>query len=174
MMKLITPPATEPVSLDETLTHLREPVGQDVLIESLIKAARQHIESLCGPLVSQVWEQYADSWPVGGVIEIEKARLLTVVSVKYTDSAGVEHTLVSTDYLVDTVAGRIVLKDGATWPSDELAQVNPIAVRFTCGFSEVPEPIRIAIMMQVEQMFDGTDQSVVVDALIANYREYGF
>ena len=153
-LKLITPPEVEPVSLDEAKAQIVvEVTDDDLLLASRIKAARKLVESLCGPLITQTWDLYLDRWPRGGVIEIPKPRLKTVESLKYTDSAGVEHTVDDSLYLVDLPGCRVVLKNGMSWPSEELLQVNPIAVQWTCGFgpdpADVEEEIRVAILFLV-------------------------
>ena len=47
-IRLVTPPTLEPVSLAEAKAHLRlEETRDDVYVQALITAARQHIEKVC-------------------------------------------------------------------------------------------------------------------------------
>lgn len=125
-------------------------------------------------------------------IQIGKPRLISVVSVKYTEDGEAAATFAATNYTVDMIDEqnpKIVLNSGATWPNVTLEPVNPIEVEFTCGYgpaaSDVPEPIRLAILLLVSNwyesrlpVFTGTGTPVqvpfAVDALLVNYRTWGF
>ena len=190
ILKLKTAPSAEPVSATEAKTHMRIDVADyDTYIGSLIKAARQHVESLCGPLITQSWYQYQDGWPIGDCLRIWKPRLLSVVAVKYTDSDAVTSTVSSSEYAVDTIneyAPRIVLKEDYEWPIADLYNVNPIEIEFTCGYgatsASVPEPIRQSILMLVSHWYEIREPVIVgqqiagvpmsVDALITEYRVF--
>jgi len=158
--------------------------SDDAYLTALIAGARKHIEDLCGPLVTQTWDAHLDAWPGLGVITIEKPRLLTVTGITYTDSEAVAHTFAASNYRVDTIPhyGRIVLTADADWPGDvsEYYEINPIAVRFTCGFgaaaSNVPDMIRLAVRLLVQEMYENRDKPNmdVVLPLIANWREWGW
>lgn len=178
--------ATVATALSSTV-KVRE-ILEGVYLTTLITAARQHVESLCGPLVTQTWEQYLDSWPTGDAIAIERPRLLTVTSIKYLDSDALEHTFAATDYVVDLVLDRVVLKATTSWPSDDLYVANPIYVRFTCGYgataATVPQPLRLAMLLLIGQWYENRELITngvnlaslpfAFDALIANYRVWGF
>lgn len=160
-------------------------------LNSLVKAAREYIESLCGPLITQSWYQYEDDWPKD-TIQIGKPRLASVVAVKYTENGEAAATFASSNYSVDSAdeyRPRIVLNNDASWPSVDLEEVNPIEIEFTCGYgasaSTVPESLRLAILLLVSHwyeqrlpVFTGTGTPVeipyAVDALLANYRNWGF
>ena len=65
---LITPPAVEPVTLDEAKLHARvEYPDQDALVTSLIVAARRYCETcLRAALITQQWVLMLDSFPSAG------------------------------------------------------------------------------------------------------------
>ena len=182
----------EPVTLDEVKAQCRvSSLTEDTLMTSLIKAARSYVEELCGPLITQQWEEYFDNWPSGDTIYLSKQRLQSVDYITYTDEDEVVNTLSATDYTVDTKDSyrpRIVLKEDSSWPTDSLFNVNPIIVRFVCGYgdatTDVPEPIRLAILMLIAHWFENREATIVgqtvitvpyaVDCLLANYRQWGF
>ena len=158
-------------------------------LNSLVVAAREYVENLCGPQITQSWYQYENAWPAD-VIEIGKPRLISVVAVKYTDGGGNTAALDPSTYSVDLVDAnhpRIVLNDGASWPSVELAEVNPIEIEFTCGYgavADVPSSIKLAILLLVSTWYEnrapvftgtGTPSELpfAVDALLTNYRWWG-
>jgi uncharacterized phiE125 gp8 family phage protein len=124
------------------------------------------------------------------LIDLPMAPIISVSSVKYLDTAGVEQTLDTSVYeLVNTgLEPQIRLKINQVWPS-----VRPVsdAVRVTAiaGYSTVPESIRAAMLMLIAQWNDerssisSVRQSVTsdggvptlpntVDALLANYRRF--
>ncbi len=193
-LKLKTAPAVEPVTIDEVYDQLRiTSTAEEILLTSYIKAAREYVENLCGPLISQTWYQYEQDWPCGDSIIIGKPRLSSVTSVKYRiDGDAADTTLSTSDYSVDDkdeAKPKIVLDDDASWPSDDLEEVNPITVEFVCGYgataSTVPEPIRLAILLLVSQWYEqrlpvytgqGSPVEIpfAVNALLANYRHWGF
>jgi uncharacterized phiE125 gp8 family phage protein len=190
--KLITAPAAEPVSLSEVKSHCRiDGTAEDTLLTSYLLAAREHVESLCGPLISQVLELYLDDFPAGDVLVILKPRVSAVASIKYTDEGGTEATLDASSYLTDFVShhARVVLKSNASWPSVTLAEANGVIVRFTAGYGtqaeNVPQAIKQAIMLLASSLYENRDPVVqgstiiqelpfAVTALLANYREWGF
>jgi len=189
VLKLYTAPTVEPVLGDELGSHLR--VGEDPMLSGYLKAARQYVESLCGPLITQTWLQYEDEWPNGDVLKIGKPRLQSVTSITYLDEDAVSSTLSATYYTVQTAsefAPTVVLKPDQSWPGDALYNSNPITITFVCGYGAnatyVPEPIRLAIMILVGTWYEHREAVVVspgasmaaaiipysVDALLADYR----
>jgi uncharacterized phiE125 gp8 family phage protein len=192
VLKLKTGPALEPVSLQEVKNQLRiDGTDEDLYLAGLVASARERIENLCGPIMTQTWYQYEDEWPGGDELIIAKPRLQTVTSIKYTDSDGVQSTLAATDYTVDTAGEqkpRIVLKDTATWPSDELFNVRPIVIEFVCGYGTDPNlvPVNLwrAMLILVshwhafrEPVVSGQMSGILpfgVDDLVGDYRLWGF
>lgn len=200
ILKLKTAPIDEPVTLDEVKTHCRlddvdlRSTLDDLTLGSLIKVARQYVEEMCGPLMEQTWEQYEDAWPDGSRLAIGKPRVGVVSSVIYTDEDEVETTLSSSDYSVDTVNEyhpAVVLKPDYSWPSVTLFNANPIKITFACGYGtsieDVPEPLRHALLLLISHLYEERQPVLVsptsaqvlpipmgFDALIANYRVWGF
>jgi len=122
---------------------------EDTDLSGFIITARSEVEKLCGPLITQTWEQYEKDWPSGDRLSIGKNRLLTVESIIYTDEDSVEATLAAASYLVDiidTYKPGVVLKDDYDWPTANLLKLNPIKITFTAGFgpaaTDIPEPIK--------------------------------
>lgn len=170
-VKLITAPASEPLTLAEAKLHLRVDVADDdTLITALIVAARQYCESvLWRALMPQTWEFYLDEWPCDDEIELPKPPLQSVTSVKYTNSVGATTTMSAGDYTVDTASepGRVVLNYGTWWPTVTLATANPIAIRYVCGYADavhVPETIKAAMKLLIGHLYE--NREAVVAGLI--------
>lgn len=169
-VKLITAPASEPLTLVEAKLHLRVDVADDdTLIAALITAARQYCEGvLWRALMPQTWELYLDEWPCEE-IELPKPPLQSVTSVKYTNSIGATTTMDAGDYTVDTASepGRVVLNYGELWPTVTLATANPIAIRYVCGYADaahVPETVKAAMKLLIGHLYE--NREAVVAGLI--------
>lgn len=192
-LKLIAAPATEPVTRTEAKSHLRvDTTAEDTLIDALITVARQHIEhELRRALVTQTWELVLDRWPAGGVLRLPLPPLASVTSIKYTDDDGAESTLSSGAYLVDTesLPGRVVLKNGQSWPAVTLAEANGVRVRFVAGYggaAAVPETIKAAMKLLIGTLYENRESVLVaqgvtvaevpfgVQALLMPYRVFGW
>lgn len=166
--RLVTPPTVEPITLDEAKLHLRvSHTDEDALIAGWTAAAREEAERFQGrAYLTQTWRLVLDSWPPGRVIRLPRPPLARVVSIAYTDAVGVDHTLDPSLYVVDAYSepGRIVLRDGALWPSDELAPAAGIRIEFEAGYvsqNEVPGTVKAAILLLVAHMYEFREPVVV-------------
>ena len=137
MLKLITAPAAEPVTLAEAKLHARvDTSADDSLITALIVAARQECEHIIGrALVTQTWEQVLPAFAVS--MDLDMAPVASITSIKYLDSAGAEQTLANTvyDLIEEALPPRVVLKDGQSWP-DVYAADDAVRIRFIAGLAE--------------------------------------
>lgn len=164
---LITPPTSEPVSIEETKDHLRvDGDVEDALIGLYVQMAREAVEhETWRAFLPQTWDLALDAWPESGAIELPRPPLQSVTSITYRDSALATHTLATTAYRVDTAAepGRVVLAPGAAWPSDELDTGKPIRVRFVAGYAsaaDVPAMARAAILLQVAEIYANREAAI--------------
>lgn len=141
-------PTAEPIHLTEAKIHLRLAVDaedavdncghHDPILAPVIAGARMQAEAVqWRALVLQVFDLYLDAWPMFGEFEIPFPPLRAVESISYTDTTGAVATVPAEDYSVDlaSVYGRVILGDGKSWPSVELAAANPIKIRFKAGYA---------------------------------------
>ena len=187
MLKLVTAPATEPVTLTEAKAHLRVTgTDEDTLITSLIVTARQAAEEFTRrAFITQTWDYaldaaglgvcaaYGEGWAEGidavslkDAIEIPRPPLISVTSVKSYSTGNVEAVFSSSNYFVDTLSepGRIALNLGQVWPTD-LRAANALIVRFVAGYgaaSTVPQQIKDAILRHVAHLFENREGAVDV------------
>lgn len=161
--KLTTPPAAEPVTLAEAIAHLRADTGvEDALITRLITAARMECElRLNRTLVTSGWTLTLDGFPTA--LELPMPTLIAVGSIKYIDTDGVEQTLPSTEYTVDTAhePGYVVPAFLKSWP-DTRDHINTVTVVYTAGYgtaADVPAPIKQWILLAVGDMYDKRSRS---------------
>jgi uncharacterized phiE125 gp8 family phage protein len=165
---------------------------EDTILTVLITSARQYVEAVTRrALISQTWDMYLNEFPFNNSFEIPLGSLQSITSMAYTDSSGTVTTMTATtDYIADTASepGRVVLPYGIGWPSTTLHPVNPIAIRFVCGYgataASVPASIRTAIKMTVEDLFENRSavhnragvqiqENKTVMALLWPYRLWG-
>lgn len=183
LLRLVEP-AIEPVSLAEAKAHLRvDFTDDDALIQSLIRAAREYIETATErSLITQTWKLTLDAFPAippsaltwQGTFDqfrLPYPPLQSVTSIVYTDAAGAPTTVSSSVYVVDTVSepGRIALATGQTWPTNSLQTVNGVAVTYIAGYSSVglvPQSIRQAILLTAGHWYENRE-TVVSDTRVA-------
>ena len=160
-LALVTAPIKEPVALDELRRHLRiDTTDHDLALAKYLKAARVEAEGYTRrALITQTWDYKLDCWEYPIRLPIQPVQ--SVTSITYTGETGTTATLATSQYSVKGAAadGLCFIEPAynVTWPT--LREVSyPITIRFVAGYglsdSAVPEPIRIALMLRVEMLFD--------------------
>jgi uncharacterized phiE125 gp8 family phage protein len=190
-LKTITGPSTEPVTLAEAKLHLRvDHADEDTLITQHIKAARISLEQECRrAFITQTLELRLNAFPARSFV-LPRPPLQAVTAIKYVDKDGVETTVSSTTYGVDTNAepGIVYLKSDYYWPSVTLLPVGGFRVTYTAGWAaaaNVPDTIKNAILLMVGTFYENREEVVIsagltriallaVDRLIASERIRGF
>jgi hypothetical protein len=157
-LKLVTPPAVEPVSVATAKEHLR--VGypnDDALIAIYISAARAYCEKYTHrAFFNQTWKRTMDFFPLSWgesslnpaartdypfffwdklTIDIPRANLVSVTSITYIDGTGTMQTVPSSAYNVDTTStpGRIAPSWGNIWPESTTYIPGSVAITFVAG-----------------------------------------
>lgn len=177
---LITPPASEPVTLAEVKSWARiDSDDENTLITSLIVAARQEAEKyLKRALVSQTWELTLDAGksslddmlgdgvyqlPITALytglpenITLPYAPIQSITSVKTFDLTNTESTFSASNYTLDGAGSRFIMNFGSIWPSN-LRYEAAVKIRYVAGYgtgSDVPHAIKIAIMQYVADVYE--------------------
>ena len=169
-LKLVTPPETEPVSLEQAKAQLRvTDSDQDSLIGGKVRAAREFVETQTQrALLEQTWRLSLDRFPWDGVILLPRPPLLEVVSVKYVDALGVLQTLTEdVNYTVDADSepARLVPAYELAWPESRDVP-NAVLVEFTAGYGSdpdaVPGELVEAMLLWIQHLYDGDDAAAQV------------
>ena len=141
-LRLIAAPASEPVSLAEAKAHMYVTIADDdVLIGTLLSAAREHIENLMNrAFIEQTWELTMENFPGGNaIVDLPRPPLISVESVKYFDAGGNDVTMPPADYQVDAAS--------------EPARIAPAA-------GDAPQRIKQAIKLLVAHWHENREASV--------------
>jgi uncharacterized phiE125 gp8 family phage protein len=110
-------------------------------------------------LLEQTWTWTLDCFPARGELLVPRPNLLSVTTVKYYDTGGVQQTMSTDDYSVDvaTLPGRVLLNYGVSWPITR-SQYNAVEVvlqgwlwRRHGGI--VPEAIKSAMKLVIADMY---------------------
>jgi uncharacterized phiE125 gp8 family phage protein len=140
-------PALEPVTLLEAKQELRiDHEADDVLIQSLIRAAREEFEASTGmALIDQHWRLALDRWP-RGTVSLRRGPVREVTSVTVYGSDGEAMVLDPAVWQADIAGARLQLRER---PGPGLT-LNGIEIDFRAGFGEagtdVPDLPKRAIL----------------------------
>jgi uncharacterized phiE125 gp8 family phage protein len=165
-LQLVTPPTEWPLYEAEFEAHARakgQPLDQ---LQPYIQAAASHLETICNRrFLQQTWKLFLDGFPASGEIVLPYSPLVSVTHLKYTNTAGTQTTLPTTEYAVSLrTPGVLRLKYNKTWPTDTLETTDPIEVQFVCGWSNaasVPLPLKQAIRMLASHFYENREAVIV-------------
>jgi len=157
---LLTPPAIEPVTLDDVKLFLRiEHDDDDDVLAALIAAARVHVEAQTRrALITQTWRLTRDVWPAGGVLPILPVPLQEVTAVAVYRADGTMQTIDVDNFHVDTVSAPAILafERGALPAPGRLAGGIEIDIEVGYGdaAADVPAPLRQSIRLLVAHWYE--------------------
>lgn len=181
-LTLLSPPATEPITLNELKEHLRvtEP-DEDALINGALVAAARSVE-LRGnlALTPQQWRLSLNAAP-GETLFLPRAPVSAIDAVAIIDSAGAPIAIDASAY--EFAAGPPArLRQAAPWPVPGV-KLDGVRIDFTAGYADaasVPSPLKQAVKLLAAHFYETREAAGEtrilsvpnsVDALIAPYRE---
>lgn len=156
---LQTGPTVEPVTLAELRAHLRiiDNADNSYLTDAIPSARRVVERFLDRALNTQTWLMVRDTSP-GKELWLPFSPLQSVTSINVHDWDDVATLVGTASYLVitDTEPGRILLKDGSTWPTHRNA--SSFKVVFVVGYgdaaSDVPPSIKHGIKLLATKIYE--------------------
>lgn len=152
---VITPPASEPVSLAEAKLYLRiDHAHEDELIETLIAAAREAVEAAIGrALITRTVRESLDIWvreaAQGAVLGL--GPVSDIVAVRLLADNGSQSVLDPERYRLEGGRDRPRLVFAAGVPAT-LRQVGGIEIEYQCGFAESAEALPVALRLATLQI----------------------
>ncbi len=166
--RLVIPPVTEPVTLEEAKLHLRiDGNEEDSLISVLITVARQKSEEYTRrAFITQTWELALDS--ASGKVYLPKPPIQTINEVT------LDGEIVSTE-------NYVLIGQNAFYSKIPLRAVNPdgLVIRYISGYgsnaTDIPQAIRQAILMLITHLYEHRGDEKVeipttIKALLQPYR----
>lgn len=167
MHKVITDAIAEPLLLADVKLHLRaDTTDDDALITALIPTAREFAEHYTGrSLVVRTLEMALHGFPEDH-IDLDAPPVSSVVSIKYTDMAGIEQTVPDTDYTLSLYGdscrvSRAYLKQ---WPvTQDIA--DAVRIRYVAGYATLPDAARSAMLLLIGHLYQNR-QSVSAAKLV--------
>jgi uncharacterized phiE125 gp8 family phage protein len=182
--RLISPPGALAVSMEAARRQARASgTALDNEITGKVQGFTEEAEYETNrAFVNQTWEEALDAFPVGlrggpGAIQLTKSPVVSVLSVKFYDAAGVLRALSPEDYLVDAKSepGYIVPAPGKAWPATT-ARINAVEVQYVAGFGpstdDVPAAIKQYILGKLENDYAPNPNSQHLCRLLDRYRVY--
>ena len=151
-LALIVAPTTPVLTLIEAKDHLRVTHSdEDLNILSLVDEATAQLDGWQGvlgmALEAQTWEWTLDGFPAGGLC-IPLGPVVSVVSIKYTDTDGAEQTVPAADY--ETHQERI--RPASGWPATDRS-FGAVRVQFVAG-KGTPANIKRAAKLLIGHWYD--------------------
>jgi len=168
-IRVITPPASEPVTLAEVKTFVRidgttdatANMADDALLASLLTSAREEAENITRrAFLPTVLELSLGKFPRGNMdfIELPRPPLISVSSVAYVDTAGVTQTMDPTFYTTASPSDGIpdvLFLVFRSWPATALVP-SAVRIRYTAGWPDaasVPENIKTWIKLRTATLW---------------------
>ncbi len=139
-VQLVTPPAEEPITLDEARLHLRlDGTDEDKYVQALVAAARIHMETaLRRRLIATGLRLSLSRFPAE--IRIPYPPLLAAPTITYIDADGATQTLTSAadEYQINdrTAPARIIPPYAGAWPVTRSVP-NAVTLSYTAGLGAV-------------------------------------
>jgi len=157
--RILTPPATTPVSIGEVKAHLDiSGATDDQIIGSLIAAVMGMIDGYGGYLgrcvVAQQWAQDYRAWPCDRILLLPFPDC-SAAMISYRDQAHANQTVPSAGHsapIKQPGGDTIVIYRETALPALS-NRPGPVTAAFTAGFATVPEAIRQAVILETAALY---------------------
>lgn len=182
-LTVVTPPASEPVTLSDAKLWMRvDDDEDDALIQRLLRDARRRVEewarvaclpqtlrwAIDGPPVDGLqveayrwWAQDGPDRRWGRIVELPRYPLISVTSITGYNDDGTSETMSPSAYWVDTNArpGKVGLKSSSVWPI-MLRAIDGLVFVYQAGWPDaasVPEEIKEAILVTAADQYENRE-----------------
>lgn len=168
-VSIVTPPAIEPVTLDQALVQCHANSGvEDDWFTDAIRAAREEAEIYQRrAYIEQTVQLTYDTWPTMPIL-LPRSPVSDVSSFKLYDIEDTETSIAISNFLIDydTSPARLTTISGYTLPSVSLRDLASIKIQYTAGYGssrdDVPRNIKQAILFYVAYMYENRAAEVEV------------
>jgi uncharacterized phiE125 gp8 family phage protein len=172
-VKVISPPS-QVITSAELRQHCRLAASgsQDELLTTYLEASRREAQRYTRLAIGeQLLELALDQFPGGygpeQAIKLEGGNVSSIVSVKYTDTQGVEQTLDPSLYSLDTYTDDgdkcyLLPAVNTIWPFTQVDAANAVRVRYVAG--ELTDDMKAALLLMVSFKYENRGGSVEGEA----------
>lgn len=164
--RVVEPPAIEPVTLEQVKADLRvDHSDDDERLSRHIVTAREWVERRVGTsFITRTLEYQEESFT--GSVLLPQGPVQSVELITYEDADG-EFILDEAGYTLIIPTSMVKAVD--SWPSDTYR----IVVQYVAGFGETddvtPGPIKDAIRLKVQELYDGDDLSGTINRVLNDF-----
>lgn len=156
-MHPVTPPAIEPVTIDEARAYLRiTNDSENELLQSLIKTARETVEARAGlALVTQSWRLHIDRWPRSNRLALYRYPVTSIDAITAYLPDGTPVAFDVDDWKLQQAGRpqRLYLQARA-----DMASLSGLEIDLTAGFgadaAAVPDVLKQAILVLVAHLYE--------------------
>lgn len=165
-VRTVTPIASiaKAVELPAVKDHLRITFDDDDTdLAAKLKAAQSRIERhMARPLTTRELELTLDAFPCrSGAIDLRRAGVTEILSVKYTNSIGDEVTLTAADYRWSASDPELLLPAfGTSWPGSAACEPGAVRIRFSAGYAtaaEIPDELVEAVKRMTAYLYENRE-----------------
>lgn len=157
--RLVTPPATAPVSVADVKAHLQiSGSADDTILSGFIAAVMGMIDGYGGYLgrcvVAQQWAQDYCGWPCDRIFRLPFPDC-AAAAISYRDEAHANQSLSASGYSapIKHPGGDLI----AIYPDTALPALSdrpgPVTTTFTAGFATPPEGIKQAVILETAALY---------------------
>ena len=162
--RILTPPASEPVTIKQAkkqLELLESDDAHDEQLQLLIEVARDSVERDCGiAMLTQTVEHIQPGFYEA--IQLQRRPVQSVTSVQYYDDGNVLRTLSASIWQLNPAKERIELQYEEDWPTTA-TRWDAVKVTYVAGYTSsatVPASLRQAMLLKIGYLFENRDQIV--------------
>lgn len=170
-LRVLTQPTVEPVTLVDIKKDLRiDHTDDDAQLARYISSAREFIETrIQSKIAEQTLEYSIDEFPAFG-ISLPVGPVQSVTSLVYDDADLVEQTVDTADYYLQSVLRQPRIFPTGAWPT-AVGRIGAVRIQYVAGLTpgDVPLPIKSALRLKVQELYDGEDRSRAINDLLTNY-----
>ena len=168
-IQVVTPPASEPLTLAEVKEFLRvDHSDDDATLAIFITAARQLCESYTRlALMPTTFEEYFDDFPqytgtYKDEIRLSRSPVSAVTYVKYIDGNETTITANAADYKTDLISQPARISPDNGW-FGTYETINAVFIRYVAGYADaasVPAPLKHGMLLVIGDMYENRTDSV--------------